>query len=235
MMTKQEFLEELNRQLQDIPEQERKEAVLYYEEYFDEAQITDTEDVLQKTDTPHNIARSIKAGLQNNERTGEFTERGYEDFQKSREELIRQGEMSGDNEGDFYKKEDTSEKKKLDTSKIILIIIAAVFTFPIWGGVVGGLIGVIIGIVAVIFGLAIAVASLTVSLLIAGIAVIIAGIIKLCITPGFGAVLAIGVGFLMFGIGMLALMFLVWACSELVPAAIRGFHWGIGKLKRKEV
>ena len=240
-MTKQEFLEELNRQLQDIPEQERREAVLYYEEYFDEAQVTDTEDVLNKIDTPGQIASSIRSGLQNNGRTGEFTERGFEDSNAKRDELMRNGEISGNKkdtkkeEGFFKKKGVTDEKIPLDTSKIILIIILAVFTFPIWGGLAGGLFGLLIGLAAAIFGLAVAAFALTISFLVGGIAVVIGGIVKMCTLPGFGAVLAIGVGLLMFGIGMLMLMLMVWVCSGLIPSIGRGIRWCIGRLQGKEV
>ena len=37
MMRRKEFLEQLERLLWDIPEQERKEALEFYENYFDDA------------------------------------------------------------------------------------------------------------------------------------------------------------------------------------------------------
>lgn len=240
-MTKQEFLEELNRQLQDISRQEREEAVLYYEEYFDEAQVTDTENVLDKIDTPETIAKSIRSGLQNNGRMGEFTERGYEEGDIKREELMRNGEISKKGKGDrkteedrFKKKGVKDEKIPLDTSKIILIVIIAIFAFPIWGGLAGGFFGLLIGLVAVVLGLVVAAGAITISLLMAGIVVVAVGIFKMCTLPDFGAVFAIGVGFLLFGIGMLFLMLMVWIWSGLIPAMVNGIQWCICKLQGKE-
>lgn len=240
-MTKQEFLQELNKQLQDIPQQERQEAVLYYEEYFDEAEVNDTEDVLEKIDSPDSIAASIRSGLQNNGGTGEFTERGYQEAGQSRDELMRKGELSKrgrrnkKTHEDFFKKKGvTDEKTPMDTSKIILIVIVAIFTLPIWGGLLGGIFGLLVGLVALIFGLAVTAIALTFSLLLAGVVVFLVGIVKMCTLPSFGALIAIGVGCLLFGIGMVFLMLMVWVCSGLIPSIVQGVGWFIRKLQGKE-
>lgn len=243
-MTKQEFLEQLNKLLCDIPKTEREEAILYYEEYFDEANISDTEDVSGRIDSPEKIAASIRAGLQGNEGNGEFTERGYyENGVGSENELMRNGEISDErkqkhNADDKYfnksKSGITDEKVPLDKSKIILIVIIAVLTFPVWGGLLGGLFGVIVGILGAIFGVVVAAIAVTLSLLVCGVVFIAIGAVKTAAVPIAG-ITTIGIGLLCFGIGMLCLMFMVWLCSALIPGMFRGVKWVCSRLTGKKV
>ncbi|CEP80921.1 DUF1700 domain-containing protein [Paraclostridium sordellii] len=58
-MNKKEFLKELNKKLKHLPENERIDAVKYYEEYFEDAQINEDIDVLCELSTPSEIASQI--------------------------------------------------------------------------------------------------------------------------------------------------------------------------------
>ncbi|GAA0103663.1 hypothetical protein UT300013_02850 [Paraclostridium sordellii] len=58
-MNKKEFLKELNKKLKHLPENERIDAVKYYEEYFEDAQINEDIDVLCELSTPSQIASQI--------------------------------------------------------------------------------------------------------------------------------------------------------------------------------
>lgn len=242
-MTKQEFLEQLDKLLCDIPKTEREEAILYYEEYFDEADISDMEDVSGRIDSPEKIAASIRAGLQGNEGNGEFTERGYyENGFGSENELMRNGEVSDGRKQDnktedkyFNKNKSgvTDEKVPLDKSKIILIVIIAVLTLPIWGGLLGGLIGILVGILGAIFGIVVAAIAVTFSLLVCGVVFIVVGAVKTTAVPIAG-ITSIGIGLLCFGIGMLCLMFMVWLCSALIPSMCRGIKWVWSRITGKK-
>lgn len=60
-MTKYEFLGDLSRLLKDLPEEERKQALHYYEDYFADAGEDNEQEVLNELDSPENIAELIKA------------------------------------------------------------------------------------------------------------------------------------------------------------------------------
>lgn len=252
-MTKQEFLERLNQLLCDIPKTDRDEAILYYEEYFDEANIGDVDNVLERIDTPEKIAQAIREGLQENQNGGEYTERGYyEDGMKVENELMRNGELSNervnqeknDTDGYFKKKSKKfKEKVSLDKTTIILICVILVLTFPLWGGIAGGLLGIIAGIIGAIAGLLTGIAgavigvlagvfALTFKFLIKGVVLIVTGILELTVVPTLG-ITSIGVGLVSFGIGMLCLMLMVWIWSTVLPACVHGIKWVYKKITRK--
>lgn len=75
-MDKREFLERLRMQLSDLTDEERTEALEYYEEYFADAGEENEGDVIASLGTPEQVAEQIKAGL-HKEEEGMFTENGY--------------------------------------------------------------------------------------------------------------------------------------------------------------
>lgn len=74
-MDKREFLERLQMQLLDLTEEERTEALEYYEEYFADAGEENEGDVIRSLGTPEQVAKQIKTGL-HKEEEGMFTEKG---------------------------------------------------------------------------------------------------------------------------------------------------------------
>lgn len=87
-MNKTEFLEQLERLLYDIPEQEREEALDFYRSYFEDAGEDQESNVIQELGNPGKVAAIIKADLEENrEEHGEYTESGYQD-ERFREEHV---------------------------------------------------------------------------------------------------------------------------------------------------
>lgn len=60
-MTKDSFLKELQALLSDLPEEERKEALNYYENYFADAGKEHEEQVLKELGSPEHISQVIHA------------------------------------------------------------------------------------------------------------------------------------------------------------------------------
>lgn len=60
-MNKEIFLRDLRRFLEDIPEEEREQALTYYEDYFEDAGPENEQKVIQELGSPIDIARQIKA------------------------------------------------------------------------------------------------------------------------------------------------------------------------------
>lgn len=76
-MNRKEFMRRLEELLADISENEREEALQYYEDYFDDAGTEREAVVIEELVSPEQVARKIKAGL--SEEDGEFSEEGYRD------------------------------------------------------------------------------------------------------------------------------------------------------------
>lgn len=79
-MDRAQFMQQLERLLVDISEDERQEALDYYESYFDDAGEDQESDVIRELGSPGKVAAIIKADLkESNDRYAEYTELGYED------------------------------------------------------------------------------------------------------------------------------------------------------------
>ena len=72
-MTKYEFLGDLSRLLADLPEEERKQALHYYEDYFADAGEDNEQAVLTELGSPVEIAEQIKNDNTENISYGEGT------------------------------------------------------------------------------------------------------------------------------------------------------------------
>ena len=79
-MNRTEFLEQLERLLWDIPESERKAALEYYQDYFEDAGAENEGKVIRELGSPGKVAAIIRADLENEGiQYGEYTETGYTD------------------------------------------------------------------------------------------------------------------------------------------------------------
>ena len=79
-MNRIEYMTELAALLQDVPVEERREAMKYYNDYFDDAGEENEQRVIEELGSPEKVAATIKAGLSGGGDTeGEFSENGYTD------------------------------------------------------------------------------------------------------------------------------------------------------------
>ena len=83
MMSKIDFMKELESLLSDISSDEKEEALQYYTDYFEDAGEENEEAIIGELGSPARVASIIKAELGGNsserENRGVFTEKGYED------------------------------------------------------------------------------------------------------------------------------------------------------------
>lgn len=63
MLNRTEFMRQLDVLLQNIPRQEREEALQYYNDYFDDAGVESEKDVIEALGNPARIAENIKNDL----------------------------------------------------------------------------------------------------------------------------------------------------------------------------
>ena len=91
-----EFLKELEYLLQDIPEEEKRDAISYYEDYFRVAGAEQEADVISELGSPERVAAMIRAELGGSlEQGGAFTDRGFEDerFRDPRFQVAKRREL----------------------------------------------------------------------------------------------------------------------------------------------
>ncbi len=112
-MSREEFMRQLERLLKDVAEEERKEALSYYQSYFEDAGVENEARILRELESPEKVAatiktdlgmetgpESIKTDLGMETDTGVFTEHGFEDsrFEQKHPISIRKpagGQQSG--------------------------------------------------------------------------------------------------------------------------------------------
>lgn len=246
MMNREQFMEELEKLLSDIPESEKDEVLDFYEGYFDDAGEENESEVIAKFGSPEKLALSIKYNLkESNDEYAEYTEWGYEDT-RTREE----GEMpdqytvvghsrvhkskragnSGDgqayNEETYHEQERKGSARKGGNAKLILFIIIMVFLAPVLKGLVSGvLIGAAVAItVAVglpVIGI-IVVSAITLALGVAGIVMLITAV-PLLVTNIAVGILLIGLGLFFLAAVFIGLMVIRWMAATVLPRFLRRF------------
>jgi len=203
-MTKDQFMKELARLLQDISPEEREEALAYYEGYFADAGPEAEAEVLRELGSPEKVAATIKGVDGAYRGSGQTTARPT-------------GAASCE----------AAEKSGPSGWKIAFWVLLAVVTFPLWFGAVMAAFGILIAVICVAVGLVAGVAALTVALVTAGFGLLTGGVGTLLLSPILGVLLA-GAGLLVLGLAALALCLTVLIIGKLLPACIRGIRnlWG---------
>ena len=121
----------------------------------------------------------------------------------------------------------STAKQGMSGGMIVLIVIAAVLTFPLWIGLLGALFGIVVGLFAAMFGIFIAFLAVGAALLIASIALLITGIVLMFSEPLAG-LCVIGSAFIVFAIGLVFLWLMVLIVGIAIPALVRGIS-ALGK------
>lgn len=235
-MNRYEFMRQLEVLLADITPNERKEALQFYNDYFDDAGAENEQDVIKALGSPAKVAATIKADLAGNT-NGEFTETGYQDsYNKGQEIVTYEQNTNGQNQGNFYQNgayqqnayrggtgyQNTANRKKgMSGGQIALMVILCIFAAPILIPVAATVFALLVAVAAVLFGLFISVAAIAFSMVVVGIVLLVVGIIKMFAAP-FGGLCLAGSGLVCAGIGILFSILSVWICAIVIPAAIRG-------------
>lgn len=207
-MNRIEFMTELASLLQDIPAEERRDAMQYYNDYFDDAGEDQEQQVIDELESPQKVAEKIKADM-----TGEEVERQSGQQQAGEQQA---GEQQAGGQTFF--------SGSGRTWKIILIVVIGLCALPVILPAVLGILGAALGVVLAVFGFFLGLVLAAASILIAGIALIIAGI--WCIVPELAIGLAlIGSGLIVSVLGVLALVGSIKLCAVVFPAIWKGIVW----------
>lgn len=240
-MSREEFMRQLEWLLEDVAEEEKKEALSYYRSYFEDAGAENEQRILKELESPEKVAATIKADLRVEQaaETGEYTERGFEDsrfeqkhpvdIRKSTEGEQTQGKEFGQGytepemeyghteEGQYYSKASSSNSGdgrstySGRSTAEILLIVAIAIVTSPIW------LGVVTGVGGAILGIAIAVVCVAFSFYVAGGVLFGVGIGQIA-TGGLAVGFAMaGVGLLMLALAILATVLCVWVCGKLIP------------------
>lgn len=195
-MNRQEFFRRLEYLLRGIPENERMDALAYYNAYFDDAGVENEQQVLQELGSPEQVAQMI-----------------LDDYDRNRQEYSDTWQVN--------EKPTVVEKiKGSNKSTRILLIILLVFTFPFWIGIVAGLFGAIIGVLGGLFGVLAGVGGSGIGIFAGGLVCLVMGIFRLFASPVEGVV-TIGVGALLTAVSVLLILLFVLLVFQWLPALVR--------------
>lgn len=99
-MRREEFMRELEYLLQDIPDEEKEDAVAYYRDYLEEAGPENEEAVIRDFGSPERIAAMIRCDINGTlEEGGSFTDQGYEDerFRDPNYQIVKRMDLPEEN------------------------------------------------------------------------------------------------------------------------------------------
>lgn len=199
-MTRREFMQRLENLLLDLPDNERREAIQYYNDYFDDAGPENEAKVIQELGSPELVAHTIRTDASEN---GAYTEHGYEDRRFDRPTpSVR-----------------TPKKPNLwKTACIILLCLILIpIIAPIFLAILMVFVSVLLGIVGITVGIVVA----SIALPLSGILLIGYGIWRLFLLPGMGLTLS-GIGCILLAVGILLFLLTVWIIRVLLPLCLRG-------------
>ncbi len=206
-MNRIQFMTQLAALLQDLPVEERREAMKYYNDYFDDAGAENEQKVIAELESPEKVAENLKADLNGTTAdNSEFTETGYSRMESDKREVP-------DEKGYAYQGQ-PQEKTSNRTLKIILIcaiiLIAAPIVLPLF-----------LGLLATAFAVLVSVAAAAVSLVICGIVLIVKGIILLIPHLAVGLCL-LGTGLILTAVGAIGIVATLKFCIFIFPKLYHG-------------
>lgn len=202
-MNRDKFLSQLEALLTSLPESDRLDAIAYYNDYFDDAGIENEQNVIRELGSPEKVAETILGN----------PDTSYYEPQSENNLTKKYTNPQNDTASHTTPYTSTSEKKK---TPWVLIIIILILTFPIWIGIVGGILGVLVGMLGAILGVICALFGSGLGLVVGGIVSFIAGLFRFAVNP-LEAVVSIGVGAILIAIGLLLLLLCAWITFKWFP------------------
>lgn len=218
-MNRIEFMTELAAILQDVPVEERKEAMQYYNDYFDDAG-EEEKDVVKELGSPEKVAENIKKDL------GIQTEIASGGAQNTGANHTGAQDARAQNNG--TQNVGTQEQSNY-IWKIVLIVLVVIFGLPLLLGIGGGVLGLLGGIIATVFSVILTAVLVVVS----GVLAVVSGIALLIAEPAVGLAL-IGGGLIAGVCGVIASVLLVKLCMIAFPAAGRWITKMWNKVKNRK-
>ena len=227
-------MEELGVLLGELPKEEREEAIRYYDAYFEDAGAENEQAVIAELGSAGRVAAQILKDFRAERESGVYTEQGYQEAEEKKETPVRYEEKNTDSNSHREATTDGSgihiQKKGMSGTTLVLLLIVAVFAFPVWFPLLMAVLGVLFGIGAALVGMVFGFGVAGVACAVAGVITFFMGFVKLVAVPIVGLVF-LAIALLVFGLGCLLLVvagacakLLVFLAGKLLNACSRLFH-----------
>lgn len=214
-MTREEFLRRLNELLSDVTDEERAEAIRFYEEYLDDAGPEQEAQVLAELGSPEKVAAIIRANVPGSR------------VQPEPQAAQAQSGPAAPNAGAAaaiplppYARPGAvppAPPRKGMSDRTILLIILAVVLFPLWIGLAGTIFGILMGLVGAALGLFFGGVGTVV-----GIVAVLAANTPAAFAAGWPTGLfMVGLCLLGLALGIALIAVAVWLVAWLLPACWR--------------
>lgn len=223
-MKRTEFIEQLRELLREVEQEEKEEALQYYEDYLEEASILENMEVPESFGTPRQVAQTVRDGLSGKfEEEAEFTERGFQGFAETKNPVDSFGGVVK-SENQTYQERGRENRwrkeKKMGLAAILLIFVAGIIGGPVVLSILAALASLIFcGVIVVGAGIFTSIVA-GAALLIAGAIFCGVGVVKLLAAPFAGLVL-IGGGLVGLSVGLLGVMIGVQITVKILPKVVR--------------
>ncbi|MBT9779971.1 DUF1700 domain-containing protein [Clostridium sp. MCC353] len=239
-MNREIFMKELEYLLQDIPEEDKADALDYYRDYLEEAGEENEEAVIKEFGSPERIAAIIRSDLTGNlEEGGEFTENGYQDerFRDPNYQMTQRydlPEVQSSTQDYSTKPERNSHSGMNQVLKVILWIVLICVAAPAALGIGGGILGVVSGLAAAFLTIIVLVGVITLVLFIGAIACGVGAVILLFSNPA-AAFLFLGIAVLLAGLTLLSVVVCILFYGKFLPFLFRSVTDGISRLVHRGI
>lgn len=198
-MNKQEFLEALRQALSGLPDEERQNALQYYEDYFADAGEENEAQAIADLGSPEAVAQAI-----------------INDY---RELAATSGGASSSSGGPGASVPGPPRKKGVSPWVLLILVLLAI---PLGVPLLAAAFSLIVGFFTVVLAIALVVVLVPVICGVVGLAVCWAGALALFVSPA-SAVVAIGGGLVCIAVGLLIGALFVKLLTLFVPPIVRGF------------
>ncbi len=221
-MSRAEFMSKLRQALSGLPDEEIANALRYYEEYFDDAGPEREYEAAAELGDPQKAAGQILADYrevatvppQNDAHKGTGTD----------------ANASAGTAHHGTTAQDSPKKKGINP---VLLIILMLFALPILVPLAAAFLGILIAVLAVLAVIGIVIAIIPVCMLVAGVAFVVFSFFVW--NHPASALVTLGSGLGLLGVGILAALLLIKLCTLFVPPLFRGFiailRWPIDKIR----
>lgn len=232
-MNRVEFMNELEYLLQDIPVEDKTDALEYYRDYLEEAGDENETQAIREFGSPERVAAIIRTDLNGHlQDGGEFTESGYQDerFHDPRYQVVKhqhlpeaaaESNTSEKDAGDRRRKPLHNNQNLVGTLlKAGIAILLFCILAPVALSVGSGVLGIILLVVCSIIAAALLVGVLTLTAGIAAIVAFVLGAGLLFANPWSGLLL-LGASVLLLGAALIGVALSILMYMQFLPFCIR--------------
>lgn len=206
-MTKYDYMNQLAALLQDLPVEERVDALKYYQGYLDEAGPENEADAMKQLGSPQEVAARIKENLRQDvvpAEEGKQQESRYETY------------------GQYHSQhtQETQRAPKEKKSHPAAWITVGVLGFPLWITLIALVFALSVTVLALIFALGLVAVALVLAFSVVGVICVIVGIGKLVVAPAAGVAI-IGSGFILIALFILSILLCKLVFGTWIPSCTK--------------